>query len=124
MSAGDNGPVGAGANKIEIYSPPYLYLGTRPVITAAPATATVGSNIDITTDSPVTKMVLIAPMATTHATDMHQRMILPTTTALPAGANGLTMTIPADGTVPPGPYMVFAFKASGALSVARWIQIN
>ena len=70
----------------ELYEPAYLFApGPRPAITAAPATATWNEAFAIGTDTPITRAVLVAPGATTHANDMHQRhvelRIAPTPTA-------------------------------------------
>ena len=123
LSSGDNG-AGGGLTFNEIYSPPYLFRGTRPVITAFPTTTTVGTNIDVTTNVAVTTLVLMAPMSTTHATDMNQRRVVLRTSPLSSGGPGRSALIPNDGTVPPGPYMLFALNANGVPSVARWVQVN
>ncbi len=124
MSAGDNNPAG-GLNTIEIYSPPYLFKGARPVITAAPAAANPGDTIVIGTAAPVAKAVLVAPGAVTHATDMHSRLIELSAAPDPTGdGTGLVASIPADGTVPPGPYMLFVLDATGVPSVSTWVQVG
>lgn len=123
LSSGDNG-AGGGLTFNEIYSPPYLFQGTRPVITSFPATSIVGSSIDVTTNVAISQLVLMAPMSTTHATDMNQRRVVLSTTPLSSGGPGRSAFIPNDGTVPPGPYMLFALNANGVPSVARWVQVN
>jgi hypothetical protein len=122
LSAGDNGPAPGGRNRIEIYSPPYLFRGARPVITSAPASTTAGQKIVVRTNAPISKIVLVAPTATTHATNMHQRSVQLATAPLSAG-NGLRATVPTNGTLPPGPYMLFALNAANIPSVATWITI-
>jgi hypothetical protein len=125
LSAGDNGPAPGGRNNLEVYSPPYLFEGTRPAIVSAPSASTVGTNIPVATSEPVSKVELISPGATTHATNTHQRLVQLATAPLASGsANGLTATIPADGTVPPGPYMLFALDAHNIPSIARWITVS
>ncbi len=135
LSAGDNGPVPGGRNNLEIYSPPYMFQGTRPAITAAPATArfkrsagtkitkSTAVNISVKTNVAVSKAVLISPGATTHATNMHQRMVELASVPLASGT-GLTATIPADGTVPPGPYMLFVLDSNNTPSVASWVMVS
>ncbi|HEY3834437.1 MAG TPA: galactose oxidase-like domain-containing protein [Acidimicrobiia bacterium] len=123
LSAGDNGPLPGGRSTLEVYSPPYLFKGARPVIKDAPTTATVGTAIKVATNEPVSKIVLVSPGATTHATNMHQRLIQLATTPLPYRV-GLSGVIPANGTVPPGPYMVFALDANNIPSVATWIMVS
>ena len=126
LSAGDNGSStpGGGGTQLEIYSPPYLSKGPRPVITSAPLTVARGGRIAVSTNINIAKLVLIQPSSTTHATDMHQRTVELFATARPAGRIGLRGDIPADGTVPPGPYMLFAVDSAGIPSVATWIKIT
>ncbi len=121
LSAGDNGPAGGGHNYEEVYSPSYLFQGARPKIVQAPTTATVGSPFFVVTDSPITKAVLISPAATTHATNMHQRMVELTT--VPLFGHGAAVIIPDEETVPPGPYMLFTLNAQNVPSVATWVMV-
>jgi hypothetical protein len=47
------------------------------------------------------------------------------TTALASGdPNGLSATVPADGTLPPGPYMLFALDANNLPSTATWVMVS
>ena len=61
----------------EIYSPPYLFKGKRPVIKKAPKTVDWKQPMRITTKgkSKATSAVLVAPAATTHGNDMNQRLV-------------------------------------------------
>jgi hypothetical protein len=62
---------------IEIFSPPYLYQGPRPVIASAPSSVQRGQSFVV--DSPdavtISKMVLVRPMAVTHQTDTEQKVL-------------------------------------------------
>ena len=62
---------------IEIFSPPYLYQGLRPVISAAPSSVQRGQSFVV--DSPdaatISKIVLVRPMAVTHQTDTEQKVL-------------------------------------------------
>ncbi len=124
LSAGDNGGTPGGGNTFEIYSPSYLFKGPRPVINYAPTSAVWGNNVVVGTTTPVTKLVLIAPSSTTHATDMHGRVVELQISASAGGGTANVAGIPSDGSVPPGPYMLFAVDANGIPSIATWIQIN
>ena len=77
LSAGDDGDSEQDAiDKVEIFSPPYLFKGPRPTITSAPAVVNYASPFTISTpDQNVTRAVLMAPGATTQANDMTQRHI-------------------------------------------------
>lgn len=123
LSQDDMDTRAASEHKAQIYSPPYLFKGSQPVITQAPASLQVGQTFTVTTDrGNMTSAVLVAPGATTHANDMHQRAI-----KLPAKplANGLSATVPASSAlVPPGYYMLFVLDAEGIPSVAKFVRIT
>jgi hypothetical protein len=131
LSAGDNlHPIGPrGPEKTdtgEIYSPPYLFKGQRPRVVAAPAEVGYGDRMTVRTnaDAPrATRAVLVAPGATTHGYDMHQRVV-----PLRVGGqskNGLRLVAPPTaGVAPPGYYMLFTLSAKGVPSVAKWVQIG
>ncbi len=111
--------------RIEIYSPPYLYDGEqRPVITSAPKVATRGTSISVGTDAPqaVATARLMRPSASTHVTDLEQRSVALTVSRT---AQGLRLTIPREeGLVPSGWYMLFLVTAKGTPSVAQWVQVR
>ena len=62
---------------IEIFDPPYLHRGPRPVITSAPTSVQRGQTFHI--ESPdagrITSAVLARPMAVTHQTDTEQKIL-------------------------------------------------
>jgi Galactose oxidase-like, Early set domain len=124
MSAGDDGPsdLGGQSDEIEVFSPPYLFKGPRPQITSAPAAVPYGSTFGVgTPDGDVAKAVLVAPGATTHANDMHQRLV---PLAMTRTAGGLQLTAPATTSIaPPGHYMLFLVNAAGVPSVARFVHL-
>lgn len=131
MSAGDdiNGPGGAGtgtnSDTAEIYSPPYLFKGPRPTLSAVASWAGLGDQIEVATSgAPVTKAVLIAPGAATHATDMNQRRIL--LEAPTARSDGhIALRMPSNrNVVLPGYYMLFLLSNEGVPSTARFIRID
>lgn len=110
--------------RVEIYSPPYLFDGTQPAVTAGPdelvrggrATFTLGGAGDVATAR------LMRPSAVTHATDVEQR-----TVALEATTDGdqLTVTVPGEpGIVPDGWYMLFVSTAAGVPSQAKWVHVS
>ena len=60
----------------EIYSPPYLFKGPRPVIDSAPQAVGWGDAFGIPSNSAdIERAVLMAPAATTHGFDTHQRHV-------------------------------------------------
>ena len=62
---------------IEIYSPPYLFHGSRPTIAFAPDMVRHGQRFSVETPDAesIGRVVLIRPMAVTHQTDTEQRVI-------------------------------------------------
>jgi hypothetical protein len=120
LSAGDNQP-GGGKGRLDIYSPPYLFNGPRPTITSAPSEVPYGGSFDIGTPDEITRAVLMAPGATSHATDMHQRHV---ELAIAASDDGYTATTPTIDVAPPGYYMLFLLNAAGVPSVASWVHIG
>ena len=62
---------------IEIFDPPYLYRGARPVISSAPTAVQYGQNFVIGSPdaAAISKVVLMRPMAVTHQTDTEQKIL-------------------------------------------------
>jgi galactose oxidase-like protein len=117
----DRSAAAAAQHKAQVYSPPYLFKGARPQINAAPGSVSRGQSFDIATDRNVASAVLVAPGATTHANDMHQRAIRLPVVLLSAG---LTATVPnSAATVPSGYYMLFVLDSSGIPSVAKFVRV-
>ena len=109
-------------HKAQVYSPPYLFKGAQPIINSAPAAATWGQSFAVSTNRNVTGAVLVAPGATTHGNDMHQRVIK---LKVAVRTNGLTVTVPTSAALaPPGYYMLFVLDAAGIPSIARFVQIT
>ncbi|MEO7558568.1 MAG: Calx-beta domain-containing protein [Gammaproteobacteria bacterium] len=122
LSAGDDGPTTPGGVKNEIFSPPYLFNGPRPTISSAPAQITWSRTFNIVTPDSVTQAVLIAPGATTHGNDMHQRYVPLVISSAP---DGITVTAPPNANVaPPGYYMLFVLNSQGVPSVSTWVQLG
>jgi hypothetical protein len=110
---------------MEVFSPPYLFRGPRPTITAAPASAAYGTTFDV--DSPdagdVDSVVLMRPGAVTHHTDAGQRYVKLEITGRAAGR--VSVRAPADGNLAaPGYYMLFVVKADGVPSEAAWVRLG
>ena len=129
-SAGDDrdvAPTHVPADKrtAQIWSPPYLFSGPRPVVTFAPDAVGYGTTFRVAVEgdpSAVTGAALVRPAAVTHAVDMAQRVV---TLDVTAQGDGVTLTTPRDATVaPPGYYMLFVLNADGVPSVASWVRVD
>src|SRR4029077_20322666 len=68
-----------GLNSAEIYSPPYLFKGTRPTITSAPTSIGYGQLFFVGTPNAtnITKVTMIALSSVTHGFNMGQRIVRP-----------------------------------------------
>lgn len=108
----------------EIYSPPYLFKGTRPTISSAPTTVNYGQSFFVGTPqaTSITKAHWIRLPSVTHAFDMNQRINRLT---ISQASGGVNITAPSNvNLTPPGHYMLFLLNGSGVPSVAKIIQIT
>lgn len=108
----------------EIFSPPYLFKGARPVIQSAPASISYGATFNITTAeaAAITRVALVRPGATTHADDFDQRYVELTFTI---GSGTIQATAPANGSMaPPGYYMLVIVKSNGVPSIMPFVQLD
>jgi galactose oxidase-like protein/Big-like domain-containing protein len=128
LSAGSGrfGGTGPGADQLsaEIYSPPYLFNGSRPTITSAPTAITYGSQFTVNTPdaAQISKVSLIRAGSVTHHFNGGQRYV---PLSFQQNAGSLTITAPANGNVaPPGYYMLFILNANGVPSIAPLIQVH
>lgn len=113
-----------GRLRAQIYSPPYLFKGARPAISAAPRLAGYGSSFTISTPdaAAISSVALIRPAAVTHAFDHNQRYV---PLSFTQGAGSLSVSAPANGNLaPPGYYMLVIKNAAGVPSVASWLRID
>jgi hypothetical protein len=109
----------------ELYSPPYLFGGARPVVTGGvPQAAGYGQRLAVTTPDAATisKVTLIRLGSVTHAFDQAQRLV---PAAFSQVAGGLSVSLPSSPTMaPPGPYMLFLVTANGIPSVGRILLLQ
>ena len=106
----------------EIFSPPYLFKGARPVITSAPAVVAPGQTFDVETPATdVEAVTMIRIGAMTHSFNSDQRFM-----NLPFTSEGgvLQVTAPANVHVMmPGYYMIFVVNAAGVPSVGAFVRV-
>jgi hypothetical protein len=83
-----------------------------------------GERFAVNTSADVDQVVLMAPGATTHGADMHQRRVpLRISQRVPGkGVNAISPEGPA--IAPPGWYMLFVVGKNGAVSQASWLQLR
>jgi hypothetical protein len=115
-------------NRVEIYSPPYLFRGPRPAMAAAPGALTFGAGFDIdlaggTVSTGIWQVVLVACGSSTHSLNFQQRLVELTFTR--TSSQRLRAVAPPDGFVaPPGGYMLFVLSNEGVPSVARMVRLR
>jgi hypothetical protein len=120
LSAGGD----SGGTSAEVYSPPYLFHGSRPTITSAPASVAYGESFFVgTPNGPnISSITLIGLSSVTHGFNMGQRISRPVFSQAPGG---LDVTAPLNSNkTPPGYYMLFILNSEGVPSVAKIIQIG
>jgi hypothetical protein len=97
----------------EIYSPPYLFRGKRPVIEGAPKSVRYGERFAIKTPEAkvIAGVMLVRRSSVTHLIDGDQRTVeLP---ILSVSGGTLVVKAPPSGAVaPPGDYMLFLNRGS------------
>ena len=118
-----NPPVNTHADA-QLFSPPYLFKGPRPVITKAPATVNFGEEFEVMTPDPngISQVTWIRLPSVTHSFDQNQRINF---LAFVRGSGKIVVTAPANGNLcPPGHYMLFLLNQKKVPSLAGIVQIN
>jgi hypothetical protein len=101
------------APSAEVYSPPYLFNGSRPTIASAPANIPYGQSFFVGTPDAtnISKVTLLALPSVTHSFNMSQRIIRP---SFSLATGGLNVTAPSNANLaPPGYYMLFILNGRG-----------
>ena len=115
---------GLNNTNVEIFSPPYLFRGARPRVTAATARAVLGGGITITTPDAVTiaQVTLVRLGSVTHTFNMNQRFHRLSFTP---NAMGVVATLSSDRyRLLPGHYLLFALNRAGVPSLGRVVRID
>jgi hypothetical protein len=108
----------------ELYSPPYLFQGSRPELTSAPGTLTYGTSFAVATPDAeaIAKVTLLRLGSTTHGFDQNQRFMSLDFTSAPGE---LTVTAPASGNLaPPGDYLLFVVNDDGVPSLGQTVRLR
>ena len=111
--------------RLEVFSPPYLFRGSRPEITQAPQQAEYGETITLTCPqaASIATVSLVRNGVTTHSFDSEQRLVdLPISSR---AAGSLEVDVPGNPNLaPPGWYMIFVVNQAGVPSVAAWTRLT
>jgi Domain of unknown function (DUF1929) len=121
--SGGGGRSGASYPNCEIFSPPYLFKGPRPSI-SAPAVINYGVGFTVATPDAesIASVCLVRIGSVTHTFNMNQRRVPLQFTADASGY--LSINVPTNrSNLPPGHYMLFALNTSGVPAVAPIVQV-
>lgn len=113
----------AGPNA-EIYSPPYLFKGSRPTITSAPTSVAYDQTFLVGTPDAgnISQVSWVRLASVTHSFDQNQRI---NRLSFLLASGGLSVKAPPSGILcPPGHYMLFILNGNGVPSVAKIIRIG
>ena len=106
----------------EIFSPPYLFKGARPVITSVPAVVAPGQTFAVQTPATdVAAVTMIRIGAMTHSFNSDQRFM-----NLPFTSEGGVLQVAAPANVhvmTPGYYMIFVVNEAGVPSVGAFVRV-
>lgn len=108
----------------QIYSPPYMFQGTRPTITSAPAT--IGHNSTMQVVSPnagnISKVTMATLASVTHTADWNQHFM---ELSFTRDGDTLTVNTPANTSLAPeNYYMIFIVDANGVPSEAKIVKLG
>jgi Domain of unknown function (DUF1929)/Glyoxal oxidase N-terminus len=109
---------------VDIYSPPYLFRGSRPTISSAPTVVRYSQVFNIATvnASEISSIALIRSGAVTHSVNFDQRYV---DLDFTIGRGVVTATAPASANqAPPGHYMLVIVDSQGVPSVARFMLLR
>jgi galactose oxidase len=117
-----NDPIHTHSNA-QLFSPPYLFKGARPVIVEAPDLVSYGQTFRVETATPgdIDQVTLIRLSSVTHSFNQNQRINF---LAFSVDACCLAVTAPPNANVcPPGHYLLFILNKNKVPSEASIVQI-
>jgi hypothetical protein len=113
---------GSEETNAEIYSPPYLFRGSRPIIDCAPSQIAPNQPFFIATSDAISRVTLIRLPSATHSFNQDQVFH---ELAFTQTIEGLETKLPPNpNVVPPGYYMLFIVNDTGVPSVAKIVQVG
>jgi galactose oxidase len=116
------GDCGVNHPDVEIFSPAYLFQGSRPNLELVPNEVRYGSEFPVKASDEVKQFSLIRNSSVTHSTNLDQRFMRLEFQRDSAGK--FTLKSPANANLaPPGYYMLFALNANNVPSVAKILRV-
>jgi hypothetical protein len=111
--------------RLDVYSPPYLFKGPRPVIGVVPTEWKYGQTIAIA--SPQAGTIRWASLSkngvTTHSFDSGQRLVDLDILSQSTGLISAKVTNEPN-IAPPGWYMLFLVDVNGVPSISKWVHLT
>ncbi|MGA5128221.1 galactose oxidase-like domain-containing protein [Streptomyces olivoreticuli] len=120
----DNTRPGTFEQRVEVYTPPFLYRDSRPALDGGPQEAERGGTVTFRTSDAVHIKAarLIHPGSATHVTDVDQRSVA---LDIKHAGDGVTVSVPRDPSlVPSGWYMLFVTDEHHTPSKAVWVHVR
>lgn len=116
------GDCGVNHPDVEIFSPAYLFQGSRPKLELVPNEVRYSSDFTVKASDEVKQFSLIRNSSVTHSTNTDQRFMRLEFKRDAAGQ--FTLKSPANANLaPPGYYMLFALNANNVPSVAKILRV-
>jgi hypothetical protein len=110
-------------HRLEVYSPPYLFRGARPVLSSVQDTVGYGASLTVQASQSIATAVLMRPGSVTHSFNMEQRLI--GLQVLGQSGSELTLEAPPNANIaPPGYYMLFVLNDAGVPSEAVFVALG
>ncbi|MEN8650224.1 kelch motif-containing protein [Streptomyces sp. 21So2-11] len=109
--------------RVEIYTPPYMFRDARPALTGGPKSVKRGGTATFKSAhaTAIKDAKLMRPSAVTHVTDTDQRTVA---LDLKKTKDGISVTVPKNrALVPSGYYMLFVTDDQGTPSKGTWIEV-
>jgi hypothetical protein len=109
---------------VQLFSPPYLFKGERPVVQGAPGEVRYGETFSVRTPDAarVARVTLLAPGAVTHAFNQGQRFHALT---FARGDGEVRVVAPLTRIqAPPGHYLLFLLDEEGVPSQGQWVRLG
>jgi hypothetical protein len=105
----------------EVFSPPYLFKGARPVITAPPSLVKPGTQFFVGTgDADVASVTMVRTGAMTHSFNADQRFLK---LSFAGTQGGVVVDAPEGANVAPGYYLLFVINSRGVPSVGAFVRV-
>jgi hypothetical protein len=119
VSIGSDPTDGSPSTSVQMFSPPYLYKGTRPAITKIQCTIDRYSTIPVSTTGGATRLTITKAPSPTHGSEPNAGYM-----SFPISSGKVNLSQGLARYLPRGFYRVWAVNAAGAVSTAKWVYIR